>query len=512
MRTPKSILVMLCSVLAAVTFTANAQAQDIVHITLLNQKGKTAANFESDVEDAGGTLIAVVEEIGVAFVSSSDPDFKSVLEKIKGVQQVGWVPPLPTEEVTGHAAPQVAASDLGEGVFWYPAQWGLTAVNAQEAWSKGYTGEGARVAVLDSGIAHQHPDLVDNIDHADSATFLPCYYGSNCDGDGYEDWRVLDIPDFNHGTHVAGTIAASGKGGQVLGVAPDAEIIAVKVCSEFDTYCYDEAIIPGIVHAANVGADIINMSLGGLSRTNGKVRCEEYRDLFDDPEMSCGEVAASDRVIYRAYSRAFRYAEAHNSTIIVSAGNSGLDGNAGNYEVDGEVIHNQLFLFADFPNVVSISAVAPVGHALPSLDPTDGLPDEPLAGPDTLTYYSNYGRSLIDFAAPGGTLELGHLYGFAPAYPALHCSVDGIPLELPCFWFDLVVSTIPGDSIYFAAGTSMAAPHAAGVAAIIVGMNGGDLSPQELRNAMKRSAEDLGTPGHDEVFGDGHVNAGNAVQ
>jgi hypothetical protein len=58
----------------------------------------------------------------------------------------------------------------------------------------------------------------------------------------------------------------------------------------------------------------------------------------------------------------------------------------------------------------------------------------------------------------------------------------------------------------------MAAPHATGVAAIIVGMNGGDMSPQRLRTAMKRYADDLGQPGHDQVFGDGRVSAGNAVE
>jgi subtilisin family serine protease len=58
----------------------------------------------------------------------------------------------------------------------------------------------------------------------------------------------------------------------------------------------------------------------------------------------------------------------------------------------------------------------------------------------------------------------------------------------------------------------MAAPHATGVAAIIVGLNGGDMAPQQLRTALKRYSDDLGQPGHDQVFGDGRVNAANAVQ
>jgi subtilisin family serine protease len=131
----------------------------------------------------------------------------------------------------------------------------------------------------------------------------------------------------------------------------------------------------------------------------------------------------------------------------------------------------------------------------------------PVAGPDTLAYYSNYGRSIIDFAAPGGN---SLLYDLLPNPQGTFCQKAGFVAR--CYLFDMVLSNGPGDNYFFAEGTSMAAPHATGVAAIIIGLNGGDMTPQQLRLAMTRYSDDLGMPGHDAVFGDGRVNAGAATQ
>ena len=72
---------------------------------------------------------------------------------------------------------------------------------------------------------------------------------------------------------------------------------------------------------------------------------------------------------------------------------------------------------------------------------------------------------------------------------------------------DTVFSNAPGDYFFWAQGTSMAAPHAAGVAALIVGMNGGDMNPKRLHLAMKKYAVDLGQPGKDPIYGSGLANA-----
>lgn len=486
----------------------HAQSQDVSYLVLLNKNGNASKNFEKQVAKAGGTVKSVIDEIGVAFVSSADPDFKSTLAKKPGIQGVAYSLPVPIDDsLFTEVGPQAETNHVGENEFWYPLQWGLDAVNAPQAWDAGATGAGVRVAVLDSGIDHDNLDLVANINQDLSRSFLPCVFGLNCDN-GFEDWRVSEIgevfpgPFFNHGTHVAGTIAAAdndsgGIDSGGIGVAPDAEIIAVKVCTEFDTFCLDEAILPGIVYAASVGADLINMSLGGLFDRNPSEICKEIRDL--DLGIPCGQIVSDNQTIVKAYRRAFSYAKSQNTTVIVSAGNSALDAdNSGSLA----------FAFADLPHVLGISALGPVGSALPALD--GEAPAAPLAGPDTLAYYSNFGRSIIDFGAPGGNSFLFDIQVGLGQDPFVSCQKEGF-VSL-CFLFDMVLSNAPGDFFFWAEGTSMAAPHATGVAAIIIGLNGGEMAPQNLRTAMKRYADDLGSPGHDKVFGDGRVNAGAATQ
>jgi subtilisin family serine protease len=500
MKTLARFITLVTFALTAVV--AYAQNQTTSYLVVLNGKGPAMASFEKQVGKARGTVTTLVPEIGVAFVSSSEPGFKNTLERLRQVQSVAYNVPVP-REFSRHVAfsPEPQNIPGGSDEFLAPLMWGLDAVNAPQAWAAGATGAGARVAVLDSGIDHDNLDLVSNINQDLSRSFLPCQEPApgfgNCDGQ-FEDWKVREGVFFNHGTHVSGTIAAADNAFGGIGVAPDAEIVAVKVCTEFDTFCLDEAILPGIVYAAEIGADVINMSLGGLFDRNPSEICKFIRE-FDIP-VPCGQVVAETQAIISAYRRAFQFAKAHGTTVIVSAGNAGLDA-----DTSGSLG----FAFADIPNVLGISALGPVGRALPAV--FGDAPSAPLAGPDTLADYSNHGRSIIDFAAPGGSFQLADEQIARGQDPfASGCVAGGF--LLPCVLFDTVLSNSAGDSFFFATGTSMAAPHASGVAAIIIGLNGGDMAPEQVRTAMKRYADDLGHPGHDKVFGDGRVNAGATVE
>jgi len=148
----------------------------------------------------------------------------------------------------------------------------VSKIGAPAAWAKGLTGEGVRVAVLDTGVDTDHPDLVGKV--AASRDFSG--KGSVEDGNG-------------HGTHVASTVAGSGaaSGGRYRGVAPDATLAVGKVLDD-DGYGSFDAILAGMRWAAaDAGADVVNMSLGGygsdgtdpLSAAVGTLT-REYGTLF----------------------------------------------------------------------------------------------------------------------------------------------------------------------------------------------------------------------------------------
>ncbi|MBI2405598.1 S8 family peptidase [Candidatus Microgenomates bacterium] len=132
--------------------------------------------------------------------------------------------------------------------------WGISKVNGGQAGS----GSGIKVAVIDTGVKKDHPDLKNNIVDCRDAQYSTIL--ARCsDGNG-------------HGTHVAGTIAANGK---ILGVAPAAKIMAIKVCSN-GGLCWSDDIARGVRYAADNGANIINLSLGGSSITQDEVNAFNY--------------------------------------------------------------------------------------------------------------------------------------------------------------------------------------------------------------------------------------------
>ena len=414
---------------------------------------KLPAGIEEDVIAAGGQVRTRFDQVGAALVTTEASSFVADMAAMPGVQYVvpdvvlNWHPGETYVEVLeGEPETLPAGESIGDDEWFYNAyQWSMKAIDAPGAWDAGYTGAGVRVAILDSGIDPTHPDLAPNLNTALSTSFVP-YEPYIDDGDG-------------HGTHVAGIVAAADNAYGSIGVAPNAEIVAVKVLDSTGSG-YFSWIISGMLYANAVGADVISMSIGAYLPRSGFW-------TEDGTKVGANEVTA----LVTLLTRVINYVWSNGSFVVGSAGNDSI-----NFTGDAGLLH----VPSDCGRILSISATGPLGWGF---DPTVDL--------DTPAFYTNYG-SAIDYAAPGGNVDFD-------IYPG-----DG-------WWIDMVFSTFPGGWAWMA-GTSMATPHVSGVAALIIEANEHRLTPSQVESILRQSADDLGKPGRDEWYGRGRVNAAQAVQ
>lgn len=267
-----------------------------------------------------------------------------------------------------------------------------------------------------------------------------------------EPYDVIDPSDWEdrhfHGTHVAGTVSTNSIG--IAGVAPDVTLVAVKVLND-EGWGFFEWIIQGIMYAADPeggNCDVINLSLGGIAGRAGNGR---FLSLV---------------------SRAVTYAHRQGCVVVMAAGNNAMD-----------VDHNKnlVVLPVQSGNGIGVSATGPVHDV----------------DPDQTTYYTNYGVSVVSVAAPGGHSNPG-------------------PVVNPWRMTDLILScaapAVFGDNNLYihARGTSMACPHVAGAAALVVAAHGG--TPKSIEARLQNTATDLGKRGVDPYYGKGLINVGAAVQ
>ncbi|WP_435359414.1 S8 family peptidase [Haloarchaeobius sp. DFWS5] len=344
-------------------------------------------------------------------------------------------------------------------------------------------GEGARVAIIDSGVAAGHPDLQHAVNTDLSQNFTGDGYGAGVPAGGY------------HGTHVAGIVAANDQNEVgVAGTAPGSELVDCRVFSQGPGASFAD-IFAAVVYAAEINCDVANMSIGAY------------------PVSRKGFGSFYGKVMNSIMS----YARRQGTLVVVSAGNDAADlQHDGRICVeDEETGEVECFPAISVPNeasnVMSISATGPVGFGRGG----DGM-EEPTTTP---AIYTNYGTNAIDVSAPGGNYD-----------PTIIPDDDEVlePGEDPLWYYDLVLNTValpvfenmpeeePPSGEYlgaqytysWVAGTSMAAPQVAGAAALVASLMDSQHA-NKVRNTLRRTAVDVGEK---EYHGAGFLDPVAAVE
>lgn len=315
-------------------------------------------------------------------------------------------------------------------------QWGMTKIQAPEAWQEvNATGAGIKIGIVDSGVDLGHPDFA-------CAGKLSVFAGSNI-GSKRDPNNPQDKD--GHGTHVAGIAGAcTNNGTGVVGVAPEATLIPVRVFDESDL---DKAMADGVVFATNAGAHVINLSIGDIP---------PFSHFGPD--------------FYPMTEDALAYARSAGVVIAAAAGNFAQP-------------------TCEYPslsrNVICVVA-------------TDRN--------DMRAYYTDF---------PVNTDRNGNIGGLE--------AVVAAPGGQGTFCEEGIVSTYLRslDSVCYSEGydtldgTSMSAPHVAGVAALLYDRLGGVRSQANadlIVDTIVQTSDDLYTPGWDPIVGYGRLNALNAVR
>ncbi len=496
---------------------ASAQpAGPVTEFSVLARDGQSVAAAQQAVRDAGGTIVATNTAVGLITATAPAAGFTERVSANRAVfgaakaKAIGSAPkagkkekPDAVEKEGRGSVSRKAAAKKAVGTDPLDDQlWGLKSTRSDLARTKQAGDKRVKVGIIDTGVDGSHPDIAPNFDKADSRNFTkdivadvngtvvdgPCEYRGCVD--------PVDHDDNGHGTHVAGTIAAAANGFGVSGVAPNVTLVNVRAGQD-SGYFFLQPMVDALTYSGDAGLDVVNMSF--------------YVDPWlyncrSNPADSSAE-QAEQRTIIEAATRALNYAHRKGVTMVVALGNQHDemaaphdDVTSPDYPANGT--HPRKI---DNSSCFSLPVEGPHTIGVGSFGPTQAKAD-----------YSNYGTEQISVSAPGGYFRDG--YGtpwyrtveneILSTYPrnvgvaegnidaAGNVTPAGVALGVQ------KASAADGRVGYYQwlQGTSMAAPHATGVAALIVSQYGkktghsASMDPDAVQRVLEGTAAPIACP------------------
>ncbi|WP_196807356.1 S8 family peptidase [Candidatus Solirubrobacter pratensis] len=548
----------LAGALAAAAFavaqSATADSATQRDYVVVYKQGAAARDAHAAIEAAGGRIVSENADIGVATVRSTDAGFEQraaqqgALEGAAPEQPIGQAPadavakreaverPGGWRAGKGPKAPKLQTSGKLTPDPLAGLQWDMQAIGATAdgSYKRQQGSHDVHVGIMDTGVDASHPDIKPNFDSALSRNFTvddPIVDGTCASDPDGSCTDPANVDENGHGTHVAGIIGAALNGIGTAGVAPGVDLVNLRAGQD-SGYFFVGPTLDALTYAGDNGIDVVNMSF--------------YIDpwLYNcqaNPTDSPAE-QREQRLIVSATQRALDYARGHGVTLISASGNEDTDlGNPGSddsspdYPDQVASPHHReidngtcLSMPTEANGVIAVNATAPNGRK---------------------AYYSNYGLEQSDVSAPGGD---AHQTGtpttitdtvLAP-YPESLARANG---QLNPDGSPKVTSVVRdcenGACAYYQylQGTSMASPHAVGVAALAVAQYGNrdrahgglTLDPADVEARLRSTATDTpcpaqnpfvypglpdhytatceGTAAHNGFYGDGVVNAARII-
>jgi subtilisin family serine protease len=418
----------------------------------------TPSNVGATIATAGGSLVYSYDQIGVAVARSSNLAFRQNMLRDSRVDNAvatsGFATRIDRSDTdAAGSSPLAPGAPATDSDSLSGLQWDMVQIHAPEAHKINGGSPSVIVGDIDTGLDFTHPDLAPNVDFARSA---------GCISGAPDNSPFAGLDDNGHGTHTAGTIAAAANGIGIVGVAPNVKIAGIKAGNAAGFF-FPEAVVCAFVWAGEHGIHVTNNS------------------YFADPWLFNCKNDPQQRAIWDAERRAIAFAQQRGVTVVAAEGNQADDLAHPTQDVTSPddttpvtraVTNACAVVPVEVPGVIGVTA--------------DGNTNPPLK-----SYYSSYGIGSATVVAPGGDSILGRTAA-APngrvlsTWPASLLTVTCLPARR--------LVDVSGAAYCYQQGTSMASPHVAGVAALILSRLGHTVAAGTLQAMIRQTADPIACP------------------